>query len=125
MGDMKITRVYSDVAGESHFEDVEVALKDAGTIGRLSAPWPAESVLFRETEPMYDYDWHCAPHRQFIILLDGEIEIETSDGAHRKFKGGETLLMEDVTGRGHKTKALNNTVRHSIFVRLPAKDEQS
>src|SRR5215203_1432743 len=111
-----ITRVYSDAAGESHFEDVSIPLQEGGAIGKLSEGIPAREIFFREVEPSYDYDFHTAPERQYIILLDGEIEIETSLGAVRTFKGGEILLVEDVTGKGHKTRNRTPVPRRSIFV---------
>jgi len=46
----------------------------------LSAPDPASSVLFRDNDPGYDRDWHCAPQRQLIVLFDGEIEVEVTSG---------------------------------------------
>jgi hypothetical protein len=52
-------------------------------------------------------------------LLDGEIEIETSLGEKRIFKGGNILLVEDTTGRGHKTRNLQPFKRKSIFITLP------
>jgi hypothetical protein len=52
-------------------------------------------------------------------LLDGEIEIETSLGDKRIFKTGEVLLVEDTTGKGHKTKNLQPVKRKSIFILLP------
>lgn len=115
---MRITRVYSDSNGESHFEDVEILLKDAGEIGRLSERFPASGIIFRENDADYDYDWHTAPARQYIIMLDGEIEIEVSSGEKRRFRGGDILLVEDVSGRGHKTRVTNNQPRRSIFVTL-------
>ncbi|MFQ5637539.1 MAG: hypothetical protein ACE5IR_06040 [bacterium] len=118
---MQITRIYSDTEGESHFENVEIALHDAGEIGRLSEIKPVQSLLFRENDADYDYDWHCAPARQYIILLDGEIEIVVSDGEKRSFNGGDVLLVEDTTGRGHKTRVSNNQPRKSIFVTLEPK----
>ena len=63
---------------------------------------PATGVVFREVEPTYDYHFHTAPQRQYIILLDGEIEIETSLGERRTFGAGDVLLMEDTAGRGTK-----------------------
>src|SRR5207248_8232487 len=78
-----ITRVYADEHGESHFADLDVALRDGGPIGHLSEEIPAKAVIFRRNDPGYDYDWHIAPRRQFIVLLDGAIEIETSDGTRR------------------------------------------
>lgn len=114
-----ITRIYSDSNGNSHFEDLEMPLEEAGEIGLLSAPLPAKQVIFREVVPAYDYDFHNAPQRQYIILLDGEIEIETSLGDMRRFGAGEILLVEDTTGKGHKTKNLQPIRRKSIFITLP------
>jgi hypothetical protein len=115
---MMFTRVYADERGESHFADQEVQLKDAGPIGRLSEMIPAKAVIFRKNDPGYDYDWHVAPRRQFIVLLDGAIEIEVSDGERRTFRGGEVLLMEDTTGRGHRTRHLEARERRSVFILL-------
>jgi len=115
---LKITRVYADTAGESHFGELDIPLKDGGTIGRLSERHPVKNIIFRENDPSYDYDWHCAPQRQYIVLLDGEIELETSDGDKRRFRGGDILLVEDVSGRGHRTRTVNNQPRRSVFVTL-------
>ena len=59
-----------------------------------------------------------APQRQFIVLLDGAMEIEASDGERRTFRGGEVLLMEDTTGRGHRTRHLEAQERRSVFILL-------
>jgi hypothetical protein len=115
---MKVTRVYADAAGASHFAELDIPLKDGGAIGRLSERHPVGSLIFRENDADYNFDWHCAPQRQYIVLLDGEIEIETSDGEKRQFRGGDILLVEDVTGRGHRTRTLNNRPRRSVFVTL-------
>ncbi|HUF07972.1 MAG TPA: hypothetical protein VMO47_01545 [Rhodothermales bacterium] len=115
---MKITRVYAAHDGESHFDEIDVSLRDAGDIGMLSEPVPARHVIFRENSADYDYDWHHAPQRQYIALLDGHIEIEVSDGERRQFRGGEILLMEDTTGKGHRTRTVDGTPRRSIFIVL-------
>ena len=113
-----LVKIYSDEKGDSHFEDINIPLKDGGTIGKLSEALSASSVIFREVEPSYDWDFHTAPHRQYIILLDGEIEIETSLGEKRIFKGGDILLAEDTTGKGHRTRNLTPIKRRSVFVTL-------
>jgi hypothetical protein len=115
---MRYTRVYSDTNGDSHFEDVEVKLTDQGEVGQLSQLIPTNGMIFRENEPRYDWDFHTAPARQFIILLDGEIEIETSLAEKRRFKGGDVLLVEDVTGKGHRTKNVVQQKRRSLFIKL-------
>ena len=113
-----ITRIYSDANGESHFEDFEVPLKNNGDIGFLSSNEPVKSIVFREVNPSYDYDFHNAPDRQYIILLDGGVEIETSLGEKRTFKTGSILLVEDTDGKGHKTKNIEQKTRKSIFIKL-------
>lgn len=114
----RITRVFSDENGDSQFEEQEIPLKEAGEIGFLSKLVPAKGLIFREVAPTYNFDFHNAPQRQYIILLDGEIEIETSLGEKRVFRTGEILLMEDTKGKGHKTRNLQDIRRKSIFIPL-------
>jgi hypothetical protein len=113
---MRITRIYSDSAGESHFNDFEIELQDAGPIGRLSKKLFVKGIVFRVNDADYNYDWHTAPEKQYIIMLVGEIEIEVSDGEKRTFCGGDILLVEDVGGQGHKTRVTNDKPRRSILV---------
>jgi len=115
---MNITRLYTGDDGESHFEEIDVPLHDAGEIGRLSERQPATGIIFRENDADYSYDWHTAPRRQYIIMLDGEIEIEVGDGTKRRFRDGDVLLVEDTTGRGHKTRNVTGQPRRSIFITL-------
>ncbi len=116
---MKYTRIYADAAGVSHFADVTVDLQDSGEIGKLSDTMAGHGVIFRETEPSYDYDWHRPPQKQWIVLLDGEIVIETGDGETRTFRGGGILLAEDLHGRGHKTRQISSGTRRSLFIPIP------
>ena len=102
----------------SRFEDIDVALADSGTIGRLSEKVRATGLIFRETPADYDYDWHPAPQRQYIVLLDGNIEITVGTGETRRFTGGDVLLVEDTTGRGHRTRTTDGKSRRSLFITL-------
>src|SRR5690554_6096793 len=101
---MKVTRVYSDENGESHFEVIEVPLFNRGEIGFLSENVAVKSLQFRKVSPDYDYDFHHAPQRQYIVLLDGGIEIETSLGEVRQFQTGEILLVEDTRSEEHTSE---------------------
>lgn len=115
---VKVTRLYCDNNGETHFEDVEMELKDAGRIGMLSDPVPSTGVIFRHTGGDYDYDWHNAPARQYVVMLDGRVELEASDGEKRVLGTGEILLVEDTWGRGHRSRSLDNEPRRSLFITL-------
>jgi len=113
---MKITKIFNDENGESHFEEIEIPLINQGEIGFLSENINVQKVQFRKVSA--DYDFHCAPQKQYIVLLDGGVEIETSLGEVRKFQTGEILLVEDVSGKGHKTKNLEKKERTSLFIHL-------
>ena len=115
---MKFTRIFTGDDGISHFEDKDVSLEKAGDIGRLSPPMRATGIIFRETDPDYDYDWHPVPQRQFIIMLEGELDVEVGDGEKRHFSAGDVMLFEDTTGQGHRSRTTNGQVRKTIFVTL-------
>lgn len=116
--DFKITRIYADHDGESHFDELQIPLEDAGIIGYLSQSIKVKDLSFRKVVETYEYDFHVAPHRQYIVLLDGQIEIETSLGEKRQFNAGEVICVEDTNGKGHRTKNLLPEIRSSIFIRF-------
>ena len=115
---MKVTRLYTGPDRESHFEDVNILLEDTDGVDRRSQLMKATGILFRETVGEYSLDWHNAPRRQFIITLEGQVEIVIGDGTKRQLGPGDILLAEDTTGRGHISRAVSNHPRTSIFVTL-------
>jgi len=115
---VKVTRIYTGTDGESHFEEIEVTLQDAGDIGALSETVAATGIIFRETAGTYDYNFHNAPQRQYVVMLEGEVDIEIGDGTVRRFSSGDILLAEDTTGRGHRSFAVNGQPRKSLFITL-------
>ncbi len=99
---MRITRMYQGDDGVSHFEDVEVALHltDLGGMSRRVFPGQA---FFRRTEPGLSLDWHNAPGRVMIIIIQGAVEVELTGGEKRRFGPGDICMAEDVEGPGHKS----------------------
>lgn len=114
---MRIHNLYTDAAGETHFRDIEVDWVEERRGSKLSARMPAHGIIFRETRADYDLDFHTAPRRQYIVNLDSGVEITASDGEKRTIGRGEILLVEDVTGKGHRSKGLG-AIRHSLFIPL-------
>ena len=113
---MRIHNLYVDDKGESHFRDIEVEWVEEGRGGKLSKRLPATGIIFRQVPPTYDLDWHPAPRRQYIVNLDGGVQITASDGEARVIGAGEVVLVEDVKGKGHLSKAVDGKMRHCIFV---------
>jgi hypothetical protein len=115
---MKIVRLYTGADNKSHFEDLQIPLKDRGKVGFVSELTKATGVVFRETSGDYDYDFHTAPRRQYVVNLEGEVEIAVGDGTRRILRTGDILLAEDTTGQGHKSRAVAGKPRKSLFITL-------
>ena len=98
---LKYTRLYTGDDNQSHFEDCEIPVAE-NPVGRLSEKTTA----------------HPAPARQFVIMLEGLVEIEVGSGEKRIFKPGDILLAEDTTGQGHRSRIPDGKSRRSIFVTL-------
>ena len=98
---LTIVRIYTGTDDQSHFEDVQIPLKSSGKIGFLSELMNATGIVFRETGGDYNYDFHTAPRRQYVVNLEGEVEIEVGDGSKRVLRSGDILLAEDTSGQGH------------------------
>jgi hypothetical protein len=115
---MKVVRIYTGADNQSHFEDLEIPLKDAGKTGFLSEMVKAKGVIFRETGGDYNYDFHPAPRRQYVVNLEGAVEIEVGDGTKRILGAGDILLAEDTHGQGHISRAVAGKPRKSLFIIL-------
>ncbi len=113
---MRIHNLYEDEDGQSHFRDIEVEWVEEGPGGKLSERFPATGIIFRQVPPTYELDWHSAPRRQYIINLDAGVQITASDGEARIIGAGEVILVEDISGKGHLSKAIDSQIRHCIFV---------
>ena len=44
------------------------------------------------------------------------MQITAGDGEARVIGAGEVILVEDTTGQGHLSKAIDDQIRHCIFV---------
>ena len=111
---MRFLKVTGDGSGGSRFEDVEVAQAETphtdNTPPLLVSPATAASGFACDTLPpdVRETGWHPPPHRQCIVILDGDVELETTDGERRRFQPGQRLLVEDLEGRGHVTRVLTD-----------------
>ena len=84
----------------------------------MSEKSEATGIIFRENDASYNLDWHNAPARQYVIMLEGEVEIEIGDGSKRVLGPGDISLAEDTTGQGHRSRILSGNPRRSVFVTL-------
>jgi hypothetical protein len=100
-------RIYADDAGETHMQDVDIALLSKEVFEgcpplRISETLQASGCRFlRVPAGLHIVDWHNPPCRKLVIWLTGVVEIETSDGDIRRVAADSVVLAEDTTGKGH------------------------
>ena len=111
---MKFPMIQADERGETHFgvqdiPDRELAVgpppNPMGQLSDLGAVTTMSVISFRAGT---EAPAHTAPQPYVVIVLSGEGEVATSDGAARRFHVGELLLCNDLTGKGHVTRAITD-----------------
>ena len=115
---MKVTRLYTGTDDKSHFEDIEVSFESRGDFGIFTLPEQAKAVFFREIPPGYAYTWHNVVCREYVVMIEGTVEIGTGSGEKRVFRKGDVLLAEDLTGQGHRTRVIGNKTWRQVFITL-------
>ncbi|MFN2138196.1 MAG: hypothetical protein ACK2UK_19730 [Candidatus Promineifilaceae bacterium] len=131
MQQARYVRLYADDLGETHFEDVEVALA-AEEFVRGAPPifvadsFPAAGSLWLGVPG----DWqgevpHPTPRRLILCTVQGEYQITAGDGEVRCFPAGSVLLIEDTRGQGHQTNIPAEKGALIFAVALPEEDDAS
>ena len=112
---LMMTRLYTGSDGQTHFEETEAKFTVGGNneVFKLMAITGAE---LHRAAPGTVIDWHTAPRRQYVITLSGQGEIEVAGGKKFTVGPGHIDLVEDTTGKGHLSKAIDGKIRNCIFV---------
>jgi len=115
---VKIPRLYSGDDGQSHWGEAEI---DTASIGPAFASEveTATGAQFFVAVDGGATPWHTAPHRAYVVSLEGEAEYEIGDGTRRHFGPGDIFLVEDRTGQGHITRFGESGPRKTLHVVLP------
>ena len=97
---MGVYRLYTGDDGQSHIEELDLAARADITQGLN-----VTTITFSERDSGHFIDWHPAPRRQYVICIQGGIEIGLGDGSVHQFGPGDARLVEDTTGQGHTTRS--------------------
>ncbi|UCD70030.1 MAG: cupin domain-containing protein [Betaproteobacteria bacterium] len=120
---MKYSEMYTDADGETHFRDVEVefSLVDVAPPAapmNISDFRSAKEVAFIVNPPGWDGGWHPAPSVGHVFVLQGEMEVEVSDGEIRRFPQGSVWLHRDLTGKGHDSRVVSDDAAVLAMVKM-------
>lgn len=113
--------LYADADGVTHFRGESLAWSVgssyAGT--HVTELLPAEQVGFLRLDAGLRMDWHPAPRKQFIMVLEGLVEVIAGDGERRSFAPGTVLLVTDTEGQGHQTNVLGDRDLFAVWTPIP------
>lgn len=113
---IKAIRLFSGADGETHAEEITLTgIRADGPQGDLLKP---ASVRYATRGADTWDDWHTAPQRQYLITLKGRVEIEIGGGKKVEAGPGSVLLIEDMTGKGHRAHVTKDGEWHVMFVPL-------
>ena len=110
---MSIARLYTGDDGQSHIEEMTPESHP-----ELASLQSSTGIVFRTFDSGYFSDWHTAPRRQFVITVQGEVEIGLGDGTLHRFGPGHAMLAEDLTGKGHTTRVVGDGTRVTATIPL-------
>lgn len=115
---VKVTRIYTGPDGKTKVEELTLPLKPRDAGSELSGSINVTSLQVRRTTPAYNLDWHNPGRRQLVVTLSGESEVELEGGKVLRMGPGHILLAEDMTGQGHKSRAVPGTDRIALDIGL-------
>ena len=121
---MRYYKLYADEAGESHWEDVEVALTEKSFAPpaqaiEVSRAEPATAMLFLRLRSGWDEPIHPTPVAQKLVCRAGSVVVTASDGDTREIGPGDVWHMEDTHGKGHHTKVTSVEDFEAVIVQQP------
>ena len=124
MSTIRCPRLFTDAAGASRFDEVEVSLAATDFAPPappmdMSAPMAAGQFVFLQVPAGWVGEMHPSPRRQLSVVLSGVMEVTAGGGEPRVFGPGGFFLMEDTTGAGHATRALGDEDLRMAITALP------
>ena len=113
---MKFPMIHSDKQGETHFGVQDISDREVpfgpppNPTGQMSDFGAVTTMFVFSVSAGTDVPAHNAPLPYIAIILSGEGEVVTSDGEARRFHPGGVLFCNDLTGKGHVTRAISDLI---------------
>jgi mannose-6-phosphate isomerase-like protein (cupin superfamily) len=117
--------MYTGDAGHTTFADLEIPGTgvpfDGDPRSHVLRDIPATTVNIIELlERRPKLELHPPPRRQWVIILQGAMEISTTGGERRRLEPGDCLLAEDLDGQGHRTEDVGEDRLVTLNIGVPA-----
>ncbi len=123
---LTLPELFTDIDGRARFRDAAVALDEGTPLTRLSALQASGGCQFRRSPAGFASDFHCTTTPQWLVVLQGRMEIGLQDGSTRVFGPGECFYSNDTLPpgatfdaklHGHRSRLLGDDALVTLFVR--------
>lgn len=121
-----LPELYTDIDGRAKFRDIRMNLSEGSAAAALSPLTQGSGHQFRQSPVGFRSQFHCTTIPQWLIVLQGAMEIGLQDGSSRIFKAGQCFFSNDTlpTGavfdanlHGHWSRQVGDTPLVTVFVR--------
>lgn len=92
--------LYTDIDGRAKFREEFVPLGEGSPQAMLSALFPSGGFQLRQSPVGFRSQFHCSPHKQWVFIMGGEMEIGLQDGTSRIFRPGQHFYSADLLPQG-------------------------
>ena len=92
--------LYTAADGRARFREESVDLPNGTPASSLSALFPGAGYQLRMSPVGFRSQFHCTPSPQWIVILEGEMEIGLQDGSSRRFLPGQHFYSADLLPAG-------------------------
>ena len=120
------TILYTDAQGYAKFRDQTLELNEGTDAARLSPLSNSSGYQFRQSPVGFRSDFHCTTTPQWLIVLQGVMEIGLQDGSTRVFTAGQSFYSNDTLPvgalfdgkhHGHCSRQLGELPLQTVFIR--------
>lgn len=126
MNTLTLTTLVTEADGRARFRDEAMPLAEGTPASRLSALMASGGCQFRQSPPGFASSFHCTTTPQWLVVLQGRMEIGLQDGSTRVFGPGQCFYSNDTLPagatfdpdlHGHRSRQLGDEPLVTLFVR--------
>ena len=118
--------LFTDTDGRAKFREEQLALGEGNPQSMLSGLMPSGGYQLRHSPVGFRSSFHCTVTPQWVVILQGQMEIGLQDGSSRVFRPGDHFYSDDrlpegasfdAAVHGHWSRQLGDAPLVTMFVR--------
>lgn len=121
-----LPELFTDTDDRAKFRDMRLELSEGSPAARVSALMQGGGHQFRMSPVGFRSVWHCTGTPQWLIVMQGAMEIGLQDGSSRIFQAGQCFYSNDTlpvgaafdaSVHGHWSRQSGDEPLVTVFVR--------